>query len=171
MPLAGDIIYAADIQAIIDGTLLRPTVRLVQAVAQALTNNVDTPISFTTEEIDTHGFHDGAVNNSRITPSRPGIYELKGRVVFSGDNDFTSLQGRIAKNGAVQAPIDRQLGTFSTSTSAGRGVYAFGQFSADGIGDYFELMGLQQNTSAAATPTNIGGSFASTLECVFLRDL
>jgi hypothetical protein len=170
MPAAGDPLVSSDTIAVEDYTIRKPLVRLVQAVAQALTNNTDAAITFTTEDIDTHGFHDNATNNSRITPSLAGYYQVTGRVVFSGDNDFTILQARIARNGSVQAAIERNLNP-GTSSSAGRAASASGIFSANGTTDYFELWGLQANTSAAATPTNIGGSFASTLECIFLRPL
>jgi hypothetical protein len=170
MVAAGGIVYAADINNGDAWSLTKPLCRLVQSVAQSLTNNVAAALSFTTEDIDTHGFHDNVTNNTRITPSVAGYYRITGTLMIVGAADYTLLQAGIAKNGVSTnaAPHGRvQPGT----TSAARSVTGSAIMSANGTTDYFEVIALQTNTAAAAKLTNVSSQFSSVLELEGLRPL
>lgn len=43
------------------------SVKATRSTSQSIPNSVITPMEFTSEEFDTHGFHDNSTNNSRLT--------------------------------------------------------------------------------------------------------
>lgn len=159
---AGDKAFWADVANAIN----RPMVKMTQAVAQSLPNATDTALSFTTEDLDTNGFHDTTTNNSRVTPTIAGWYECRGTVFFSASASITVVAATIAQNGSVVAPRGRpKPGTANVSTTAEVAV----SLSFNGSSDYVELFGNQ--TSGGALNTNVGGSFASVFEVIYLRPL
>lgn len=164
---AGQIALDVDIAALIRASTQRPVVRLVQAVAQSIPNTTDTALSFTTEDIDTHGFHDTSTNNSRITPNVAGIYYIQGTVFYVANTSKTIVSANIFKNAGVQAPRGRHLPV--AATNGGVSVVTSMLLTANGTTDYFELAANQ--TSGGAILTSAGGSFASVFECMYVRDL
>lgn len=161
---AGDIALWSDVSTV----LFRPVVRLVQTASQNFTSNTEAPVTFTTEEIDTHGFHDTAVNTERITPNVPGYYQLNCTFFMPARADYTSLVVRAAKNGGPLAPR-ASVGPNTTSTS--RSVYTTAIATANGSTDYFSMLGTQINAAAAVQASSPGASFSSAFEVVYLRPL
>jgi hypothetical protein len=170
---AGDPISAADINAIINATTGKPLVRLTQQSAQALASDTDVAITFgaSSEDVDTHGFHDTGTNTSRITPTVAGWYRLSGTVWLAADTDVISFYASIGKNGTV---VTRNRNAWpSTATVAGltRSYAVTALQQANGSTDYFELFGRQLQAAAASLNTNVAGAFSSTFECVYERPL
>jgi hypothetical protein len=168
----GDKFYSADFNQLVTLTLQRPLVRLIQQAAQSIANTADVPLTFGagSEDIDTHGFHDTSTNNTRITPTVPGYYQLNGNVWWSNDGDVVSYHSAIARNGSVVARNRILLGT-STALTSTRSHLVTAILSANGSGDYFELIGQQTQNVTGSLSTNAAGSFSSTFECIYLRPL
>src|ERR1700750_2717699 len=70
----GDIVTADALDLLADA----PYCSLAQATAQSLPNITDTALTFGTSSTvsDNYGFHSETTNNTRITPSVPGLYQL-----------------------------------------------------------------------------------------------
>lgn len=173
MPLAGETVFATDVQSLADATTGRPLVRLVQAVAQTgLAHGSPAAITFTTEDFDTHGYHDPAVNNTRITPTKPGYYRFHGVVFFGVRTDYTLALSYIRKNGATNLPPGGRLNMTGITGSFTFGVIADVIIDMNGTTDYVELIGQSNNAAVAVWATGTGGSgVASTLEAEYLRPL
>lgn len=165
MATAGAPLAVSEFLTLVDKTINKPVCRLVASGQQALPDNTATAINFTTEDVDTHGFHDNAVNPSRITPTRAGWYTVRGTVFFETQATPVISAAWIRKNGATNLP------------PAGRdvpGTQAFSRDSAalvafNGTTDYVEL--IAQQDSAGADNTNQSSQFSSVLECIYERDL
>lgn len=157
---------AAAIDALLSGTPVStvPLVRLVQTVAQAIPTASSTGITFTTEEIDTHGFHSTSVNTSRITPNVAGYYRLSGAVFFVSST--TILDAAIFKNGTAVASGTRYK---DGGTSQVQGLYCSCIQQANGSTDYFEIDGNQ--STGGNLNTSISQRFSSFFECEYLRPL
>jgi hypothetical protein len=169
--LAGAPTSIADIQALLDGTIYKPVVRLVQQVNQSFPDVTDQLITFggAAEIVDTHGFHSTSVNDSRITPNKPGWYTFRGTFVMPALATWANMQLVIRKNGSAVAPTVR-VGPNATPSQRSLQVVMLEQ--ANGVSDYFEVYGHQDNTanSSQSTQSN-GGSFSCVFECIFERNL
>lgn len=162
---AGAPINASDINALNAGTLAKPLVRLVQAVVQVLADNTAVAVTFTTEDIDTHGYHDNVTNNSRITPLIAGYYTVRGAVMFEALATPVFTACWIRKNGSTGlAPAARGPG----STNA-QGAFTAVLVSMNGSTDYVEL--VAQQDSAGADNTNVSSQYTSVLELIYERPL
>ena len=165
MVAVGDDVLAAQLNAWEDCAV----VRLVQASAQSLATNANTAITFGSgsEDIDTAGIHDTASNSSRITPTVAGYYRVTGILWLSAAtfNDI-QIQASIGKNGSVVTPTVRTRHQSATSTARNTQQVSVIQ-QADGVSDYFELIGYQNTGGSLNTQT--GGSTASVLECELIR--
>jgi hypothetical protein len=162
---AGGIVASADITSVIALTTAKPLVRLVASGTQSLADNTATAIAFTVEDIDTHGFHDVAVNNSRVTPTVSGYYRATGGAAFDSQATPVVSQAYIRKNGssgvatAGRTAPGAQVFTLITSVIV----------SLNGSTDYVEL--IMQQDSAGADSTNQSAFLTCTLELEFLRSL
>lgn len=122
-----------------------PACRLGHSAAQAIPNNVSTPVTFNTERHDTDGMHDTAVNPSRITIKTPGIYSLKAGGQFAAHaTGFRVLS--IRKNGATVLSEVQQDGDTGDQNALTLGVPATDVLLA--AGDYVELFAYQNSGGA-----------------------
>lgn len=170
MVAAGDKVTSADTTTIEDYTIRMPLVRLVQAVAQSIPDNVPTFLTFTTEDIDTHNFHDNTTNNDRITPTIAGYYRVRGAFCPAARSDFNTLLIQTAKNGTLQAPSERRpFG--GTSVGSSYTIETDALLSANGSTDYFSINVTQDNVANVAVNTVVGGTSTSVFEVEFLRPL
>lgn len=162
MVAAGDEITAADLTALEDLTINGPIGRLIQTVAQTgIASNTATAITFTTEDIDSHGFHDTGSNTSRVTPTIAGYYRVHGSVSLAGATDHTIVEAFIRKNGATGMPP-----AFRLATTFGNQTLVFGATAlveVNGSTDYFEIC-LRATKTAGTIATVISSQFASALE-------
>lgn len=157
--------YADDINDVAAATTGKPLVRMVQTVAQSIADNTSTALTFSTEEIDTHGMHDTGANTSRITPTLEGYYTFRGSYMSGVPTTLVSLDCSLRKNGATSfAPGNRgNAGAIAQSQST------TALISCNGTTDYVELMALQD--SSGAVNTNVSSRFSSVFECVYERPL
>lgn len=157
--------YADDINDIADATTSRPLVRMIQTVAQSIPDATLTALTFSTEEIDTHGFHDTGSNTSRITPNVAGYYRFTGTYMSGVPTTLVSVDCSLRKNGSTSfAPGSRgQAGAIAQSQPTTAII------SCNGTTDYVELMAFQD--SSGAVSSNVSSRFSSVFECEFLRPL
>jgi hypothetical protein len=158
---AGDVILWSDVA----DAIRPPITRLVQQAVQSLANATNAAITFGagSEEIDTHSFHDTAVNTSRITPTKPGRYRAVGTVNVASSGAVTILTAFIGKNGLAVQPFARSKpGTAATTTAAAVSAIV----EMNGTTDYVELWGNQ--TSGGALNTQASGGVNSVLELEYL---
>ncbi len=169
MVAAGDPVESSDVTTVEDYTIRKPIVRLIQQVAQSMTSGTAAALTFGTgsEDIDTHGFHDVSVNNTRITPTIAGYYRLSGCFSMSSATYTQSLAG-FRKNGSNVSPLTT-LRPDAASASANSTPATAVTLTANGSTDYFEFIG-QQN-SGGAQNTSVAAGLASVFECEFIRPL
>src|SRR4051812_6538784 len=104
MVAAGDPVESADITTITDYTTGKPLVRLTQQAAQSIaTTNTAITFGASSEDIDTHGFHDTVTNNTRVTPTVAGYYRISATYI-SAATVAPFLAVTIGKNGTVVQP-------------------------------------------------------------------
>lgn len=127
--------------------LSRPIALLRQTVAQSIPNGAFTSLTFTTEDTDTAGGHDTAVNPSRYTAQTTGMYVVLGSYV-SGFNNTGGRAARLAVNGAAlngsQVSVQAATASIATGIEVGRLVSLT-------TGDYVEIQGFQASTVALNT--------------------
>lgn len=163
MVAAGDEVNASDITALEDLTINRPMVRLVQASAQSMADNTATAISFTTEELDTNGFHDPVTNNTRLTPNVAGWYDVRGTYFSATLTTPVDIFVYLRKN-LSPVPSGARIGIGAALPS----VSAQALIEFNGSTDYVELVGTQN--SAGAANTSVSGYATSTLEMRFVSN-
>lgn len=155
---AGDKAFWSDV----DEAIARPAGRLVQAVAQTgIASATSTPVTFTAEDLDSHNFHSTAVNTSRVTPTVPGWYNVKGGVAFGGATDYIVNESFIRQNGTVGLPPANRITPSASSQTLVLPCAA--KVFCNGAGDYFELC-LRATKTAGTISTTISSQFTSTLE-------
>lgn len=163
MVAAGDEITASDITSLEDLTINGPIGRLIQTVAQTgIASNTATAATFTTEDIDSHNFHDTGSNTSRVTPTIAGVYRVNGSISLAGATDYTILQALIRKNGSTSLPpAYRSTGVSTSAQSLVFGTTAL--VDCNGSTDYFEVVLIVSKT-AGTISTVISSQFACVLE-------
>lgn len=164
---AGDNAFWSDVARALDppmGRLLQTTVQsgIASAAATAATFGAGS------EDLDTHGFHDTAVNTSRVTPNVAGWYRVNGGVALAGATDYTSIEVRVRKNGATNlAPATKYSSGAGSLTQV---AVASALVSCNGSGDYFELV-FQANKTAGTVATVISSQYTTVLEWEYVRPL
>ncbi|MEV6633872.1 hypothetical protein AB0M54_24285 [Actinoplanes sp. NPDC051470] len=180
--MAGSVQVGADVLAAdINQLLLKPIVRLIAQATQSLANATGTAMTFGagSEDIDTHNFHDVAVNSTRITPSAgwAGYYRVGGAVMHGSRNDYSDFNAWIRKTAAINMPAAHRGGYRYTPGSGSLNASVFAARTEvivaldPASGDYIELMGQQSNAAAAAQLTNQSSQYSTVLELEFLRPL
>lgn len=122
--------------------------RVYRSTTQSLPNNTLTAISFDSTRWDTHGFHDPAVNPTRLTMrGKPGLYYCYAHLTFNAHaTGFREVILRV--NGGAGPDIAYEIDS--------PGSAAFGQRIGVGTAwvldsfDYMEVM-ARQNSGAALT--------------------
>lgn len=169
MPSAGQKVIASDIDTIEDETIRAPIGRLVQTVAQTgIASATITAITFTTEDVDSHSYHDTGSNTSRATPTLAGWYRVNGSASLVGATDYTIIEVAIRQNGATVLPPATRFTPNATSATLVLGATAL--VSCNGSTDYFEVI-FRATKGAGTISTVISSQFASVLEWEFVRPL
>lgn len=128
--------------------LTRPVAQLIQVAAQNLAVfPTYTPITFTTEAVDTANGHDNTTNPSRYTAAYPGWYCVSGAVSFAG-----SATGRRWLNWRVNGTVvpGSQV-VVAASIAADISVPARTCLVFLNAGDYVELACTQDSGGVLAT--------------------
>ena len=168
---AGATVDATDIVDLQGKTTGRPLVKLIQQVAQTgITTGSDTVLTFGSgsEDIDTHGYHDTATNNSRVTPQLAGYYRLTVRPILAFNTTTTAGHGFVRKNGTIVERGGNSKPTGTVNVNVGLGEFST-ILSANGTTDYFEA-GFQV-TATANQATNVTAGSASVFIVEFIRPL
>lgn len=165
---AGDIILAATINDLIAYGPNKPVGRIRQGTAQSgIVNSTSTAVTFAAaDEIDTHGFHDIATNNTRVTPTVAGIYHVTGAVSIAGQTDYTQVQAFLQKNGTPLAPAHRITPSATANTLV---LPVAAKIQCNGTTDYFEIAFNLTRSGAGTSGTAVSSQFASVLEWVWDR--
>lgn len=114
--------------------------RVTHSVAQTMTTGVLLILAFNTERFDTDGYHDNAINNSRLTAPFTGKYLIGANVSWGYFNDGLRVLN-IRRNGSTiiaSTNLDH-ITTFNGSASE---LTTFAQLTA---GDYLEVTSLQSS--------------------------
>lgn len=149
-----------------------PVVRLAQKAAQSIPNATATAITYaaSSEELKLNGsttWHDVAVNNTRITPTISGIYEV--RVTTSMDTaaggNYTQVAAAVGKNGTRISPqaIARPAAGTPANTTTTSAICLL-----NGTTDYVEHYATQNNSGAANQITAVATGFESVMELVLI---
>jgi hypothetical protein len=148
-----------------------PMGRLRQGTTQTgLASAAVVAITFAaTDELDTHGFHDPASSNTKVTPTVPGWYDVRGGVSLAGQTDFTVVQAVIGKSGASFLAPAHRITPSASAQSLVLPVQALVQ--CNGTTDYFELYASATRSGAGVWATVISSQFACVLEWKFERPL
>lgn len=145
--VAGQKLTAADLNF--------PIFRARQTAAQTLTTAIYTPITLTTEDVDTHNGHSTVSNTSRYVAQRAGRYSCAGNLAFAA-SATGGRYGEWAVNGVLIPNSDNNQ--LSVGGGAASRMDVPNAIVTCGVGDYIELWGMQDtggnlNTFAAS---NIG---------------
>lgn len=148
----------------------KPMVRLVAQSAQSISHNTAATVQYGTgsEEIDTNGFHSESSNNTRITPTVPGIYAARVTYATGGRSDYTWIQTGVLRNGSAMAPWVR-VGPNTNNTV--RGVSAEALVQMNGTSDYVEHHVQQVNGASAAQNTNASSQYSCVFELEYKRPI
>lgn len=171
--VAGGITYSTDLILLQGYTSARPLVRLIQQASQTFTHGTNNALTFgaSSEDIDTHLYHDTSTNNTRITPTNgaPAYWRATGTVSMAASSALNILAAFIGKNGSSVQPLVRTKPVAATSTTCSVTVTAIVQLN--GSTDYVELYGNQSSTGSVSLATQASGGVNSVFELEFLRPL
>lgn len=143
---AGDQVAATDLNAIDPRQFPRCTVKASGTPVVSIPTGGG-PVAMNTDVLDPLNWHDPATNNSRITPTIPGFYDVIGNVQLAGGTGGTNPRrwAAIRVNGSTQY--------FGTVIPASAGSVNLGMqvvvpdLQLNGTGDYVELMCGQDSGS------------------------
>lgn len=161
---AGQIVDEDDFAAVQGSSSERPVGRLVASGTQALADNTDVTLTWTTEEFDTHGFHSTVTDPSRVTPNVPGYYRFYASGFFAAQATPNFVEVKIKINGTAIAPAVRAPGM---TTTHGYGCTVLQPMN--GTTDYAEVQVKQDSAGADDTAQSI--QFSSVFEWEKVRDL
>lgn len=168
----GDLVTADTINLIAD----RPVCKLIQnTTGNTIASGGSAALAFGvgSEDIDTHAFHDDAVNNTRITPNIAGVYLVKCHLIWAFNSTISYCSTTLFKNGATFATS----GNLQFPSTGQNGVSKFGgivveEVEMDGSSDYVEMYAGHTSAGAVSQTTNVASpSAASRFSAIWLRPL
>ena len=135
-----------------------PAFKAYLSIAQSISNNSNTKVTFQTELYDTNSCYDNSTNY-RFTPTTAGKYFFTTKVRFETGSASNNAQLRIVKNGNSSDATPPN----AVYTNAYNLPYAYmvvsGAFEANGTTDYFEVFGYQDTGVAVNISASFGASF------------
>lgn len=117
-----------------------------KATGQSVTNSTPTILVFDAEDFDDYAWHDNVTNNSRITVTAAGRYNVNAIVAFDSMNNGVTLTLELLVNGGTG------FETASNDNIVGRNYVTMNYYLALVAGDYLELR--ITHTDSAARTTN-----------------
>lgn len=151
-------------QTAVDAINTAPSVSVYQTTTTtSFTTATDTAVGFNTELFDTHGFHDNATNNSRLTvpTGQGGLYHIEGTLPFAS-NTSGYREAVIRKNNVEVLRCRVQ-----PLTSAVACYVPISGYIDLAAGDYIELWGYQNSGSTIAS---VSGTTWTRLQMIRVRD-
>jgi acid phosphatase family membrane protein YuiD len=133
-----------------DANPVLPRVRALRGANQSISNTTQTPVTFPSEDVDTHSFHDLVTNSSRLTipTGMAGTYLISAVAVWAS-NATGWRQALLLRNGA-------NPNLEGVTQAAANGITTRQSFSVAlelAAGDYIELA-VNHNSGAALNITN-----------------
>jgi hypothetical protein len=126
-----------------------PCARVYHNAAQSVTNNALTALAFNSERFDTDAIHDTVTNNSRLTATTAGKYQITGSAQFAGNANGVRIV-QIRKGGAT---------VLASQTTINIGANAMDltitTLEDMAAGDYVELV-IYQDSGGALNINSIG---------------
>jgi hypothetical protein len=148
-----------------------PLTRLVQQTSQTgLASGATVSLTFGvgSEVIDSNNFHDTSVNNTRVTPNRPGWYRVVVKGVAEFNSAIISQNVAVLKNGSV---TDRSGNHRPNTQNINSGTILESWVDCNGSTDYIEGGMSCATTGAVTWNTNAAAATQSTLTVEWVRDL
>lgn len=166
---AGGIADNSDFDAIKAASNKKPYVKLIQQAAQSIGSATNTALQFGSgsEDIDTDNYHSEVTNNTRVTPTKPGIYRCTTTVVMSASTTMTQIHALVGKNGTTVDGNNRELRSAANLTGSSQATCSV---QINGTGDYVEAYVNQVDSGGAKNTVTATGQ-RSTFEVAFERDL
>lgn len=142
----------------------KPIGRMVATGNQTLADNTQVAIQFSAaDDIDTHGQHNPASNNTRVTPNVPGYYRFYGVGFFNEQASPNVLDVNFRLNGSTNlAGGTRHPG----NASHAMGLVAQVTVLMNGTTDYIEFY-MRQDSGGSDT-THQSSQFSSVVEWEYL---
>lgn len=137
-----------------------PATRVFHNTTQATVSGTELSIAFNSEAFKTvAGMHSNVTNNSRITLTDAGIYQVSWGFTIAADTDYLWVYSYARLNGATLIILGSSVGTqtdngLSPHTS-GSGLYKFA------ANDYIEVRAAQKNTSAGGNLVSANNYFSA----------
>lgn len=163
--VAGEVVLAShfnsNIRDVLNYLLSPPILEIYQSVAQTLTTSVVSPITMTSEVVDSSGMHSTSSDTSRAVAVYPGYYVFAGSIAFTGSaagNRVLQWQ----KNGSASiASADATFPPWSASVN----IYNLRtKLIFLNVGDYVESMGYQDsggNLLTVASPVDVSSGMTA----------
>lgn len=170
-PHVGEVIYREDTgdievyngSAWIARPLLAPAAKMIQRVAQSFTHGSVATVTFGSPAIHNIGGMADFANN-RINIPRPGLYDIKGRIIFAGTQTTGYRRLDLFVNAAtVGIEIVAPVAAFGANTSV-----SIHETMVLATNDTVTIRGLQTNVPTAAVNSVVGTDFFSFLEVTYL---
>lgn len=137
--------------------------RLRQTIQQTINSSTNTPITFDVEDFDHLNGHSTISNTSRYTCQRSGFYRFSGAAGFA-PNASGFRAARLWKNGVQLPGNTNSWSQFSTASNAV--IPVRDQVHQLTVGDYVEVIALQNSGTGLLTPNGIDDQ--ATLEVEYL---
>ena len=137
----------------------------VQTSTQSVANATDTPITFTTENVDSNGGHSTSSNTSRFTPTVSGYYLVVGQVGYANGSSTGRRGAKILRNGS--GVTGTQILLSSGDDASILSIPVSGMVYLNGSTDYVEIAAIQDSGGSMNTTT---GSEASRMTVSLIRN-
>jgi hypothetical protein len=135
----------------------RPVCSLHQTVSQTgIAVTTDVILSYTTEDVDQEGWHDNVTNNSRITPTLAGYYEVTVIGTWVASTTISSTFASIYKNGAQYSRAGNDKPNATSALSLSTPTFTDVVLIDPVAGDY--LQSAIQYSGTGPQATNVTGS-------------
>lgn len=138
----------------------QPAVRVFHNTTQSLASGTEASLAFNAESFDAATpMHDTVTNNSRITITDAGVYQVSWGFTIAADTDYLWIYSYVRLNGTTLILLGSSVGTQTDNAlsphSSGSGPYKFA------AADYIEVRAAQKNTSANANNVSANNYFAA----------
>jgi hypothetical protein len=140
--------------------------RIVQTVTQALADNTLNMVIFSGADVMDYGnAHNPASNNTRVTPTKAGVYRFHGNVAIGAMTTPVFSEAYFRKNGTTALEGGaRSAGAATTHSQDCSALVAM-----NGTTDYIELATRQDSAGAGSTQVSL--QYTSVLEWEWVRPL
>lgn len=130
-----------------------PWCRVYHSVNQSIAHATETTLAFNSEDNDTDAMHDTAVNNSRITFNKAGLYVVSADIPFERATDYTHTYVNIRLNAGATSIVTTSDGTSTINADADLFHNPFTPYKF-AAGDFVDVRVFHRNGASAARNIN-----------------